>query len=1206
MQYKTNVYIPDTEDAGRRLESDAVYGLPVGLSLQDCGRLDPAQIQVQDPIADGEVYPGITYTVAGNRLVIQAGSYSEVQADIRAVQHAINTGAISPLWDSGVWQECATSSIVEGPLRRELPPKLSPQAPPQPPSLPPFNEEPLDLGENAVTVVNARLTGSLADIISATVATSLIVSLLVSAVASATSLVVAGTAVSSAGDALIAVLAVQRFVVVSDLNISKSGEHEKIGEQLSWAMGSFGLAPALGVGNPLPPGKSEHTSRPGRQLARARRQLLEDTPPAPPPDISLSLPPALPPTLPLDQCDWGTLNDRLLTLGVILTVALVLQLGAHIWWKRVPNWGYYHGLGAEKLRRVQTGVIATTTDAATTATAALNVRVGPGKTSNCPAPEQQRVPLSLPPSPPDEANAQLNSLRRGASSRALVRARSKGSQSSNVAGLVTSSKALSPSSVVRRGSRCKELARAHASRSNHQAEIVTSAHEAVNLRTELHEAAQASQLHVVALLISQGALLEATDEDGLTPLHEAVRAGHANVVLLLLERGAEVDARDRNGRTPLHMAVEQSFLGVMKMLVKYGAELQAIDHDGRTTVDVATENNHSEIAVWLGEAIAAKGPAKSAKHLKFYPFPSWMRWPTVPLYVCICCLSGLVQSAFAGSSNCGRTFITIVPLAIVIAVLVLMWAQLVVFHCRHRRAMWRSDEQQQQLKPDGDKGLDQAQRLLSTMRRPRGEFVKDTSEMYEPDRTERLLAKPMLFFPRNAADAYESMAVTVLFRCRGDAKHAMAYHMGKLSAQLAMVALASSGAALAEGSSAAFSLAITALVVQISVFMWIAFGQPSIDRVDRLVHAASWGADSAATALLLLHASAESTGGRLATTALLIALLGMALPIVKLVCNIFEPIYRLLLLGATRRAGQNMQLELSKATHQRDEYLAKAEKQRRQAQGGQPKAKDDHGRTEQVVEATAMTFNTTLTSGSASANPNPDIKCVSLLSAAAPASLMRKPSLKSAIRTVQIAQHVEQKLSKRREGLLEGRHALLPAGAPPLGKTTTTALLAPLNATSWGAAAPAPAMPRRRSLKAAARTVQTTIHIERRLTLQRQGLREGRHVPLPPGLPQGLLLKADTSPNQPERGRIALRRDLRRVLQAQSFDSHISTTTPHRTAPRARVSDSAPIAASRVSLFPARFDDHPISFDKLEAAFARVETQARHAARNGPTLFHTQ
>ena len=43
----------------------------------------------------------------------------------------------------------------------------------------------------------------------------------------------------------------------------------------------------------------------------------------------------------------------------------------------------------------------------------------------------------------------------------------------------------------------------------------------------------------------------------------------------------------------------------------------------------------------------------------------------------------------------------------------------------------------------------------------------------------------------------------------------------------------------------------------------------------------------------------------------------------------------------------------------------------------------------------------------------------------------------------------------------------------------------------------------RPSLKAAIQTVQTTVHIERKMTLRRQGLLQGRHAPLPQGLPSG-------------------------------------------------------------------------------------------------------
>ena len=715
---------------------------------------------------------------------------------------------------------------------------------------------------------------------------------------------------------------------------------------------------------------------------------------------------------------------------------------------------------------------------------------------------------------------------------------------------------------------------------------VNRAHEIVSLRTELHEAARTGRLQLVALLIKQGALLEAADEDGLTPLHEAVRAGHADVVELLLGQGAQVDARSRSGQTALHMAAEQSHLDVMETLVKRGAELQAVDHSGRTPVDVATENDQSEMAVWLEGAIAAKGPAKKAKHFKFYPFPALLRWPTVPLFICVCCLTGLLHSAFAGFTTCSGRFVTIVPLAIVLAVLVLMWTQLLVFHRRHRRAMWRSGKQQQQeqQQQDGDKASVRAWRRLSKMQQPRGEFIKDESEALEPARTERALAHPLRFFPVHAADAHESVAVNVLFKCRGDAKHAMAYHMGKLTAQLAVAALAGAGAALAEGSPEASGLMTIVLAIQISVFAWIVCCRPSIDIMDRLVHAVSWGAESGTTALLLIYSGTEesgrrldeSSGGALATIALMLALLGMALPTVKLVCDcLLARLYRLVL-----RCVGSEQIEDVQEVDVRD-------------------------RKEQGLDVNVVAANGALPDARPSADPDQDrlrerLAALEQILAAAPAPgpARAKPSLKAAIRTVQTAQHMERKLTRQRQGLLEGRHAPLPAGPPPANVIDCRDSTGPFgqasmsNLAAVAAAASSTAVPERAkpSLKAAIRTVQTAQHMDRKLTRKRQGLREGRHVPLPAGLPDGPPPQngGRVSPDH-QPGRIALRR----ARQAQSFDRSLTKPTP-----RARVSDTSPVPTRRTSSFPIR-RDQPINFDKHQVAFARVEMQTRQAEESG-------
>ena len=54
------------------------------------------------------------------------------------------------------------------------------------------------------------------------------------------------------------------------------------------------------------------------------------------------------------------------------------------------------------------------------------------------------------------------------------------------------------------------------------------------------------------------------------------------------------------------------------------------------------------------------------------------------------------------------------------------------------------------------------------LNRNRGGFgASDEMETAEPARTERLLARPFVLFPRVGADALESIAITVLFKCRG-------------------------------------------------------------------------------------------------------------------------------------------------------------------------------------------------------------------------------------------------------------------------------------------------------------------------------------------------------------------------------------------------------------------------------------------------------
>lgn len=65
----------------------------------------------------------------------------------------------------------------------------------------------------------------------------------------------------------------------------------------------------------------------------------------------------------------------------------------------------------------------------------------------------------------------------------------------------------------------------------------------------LHEAAQAGDTKVLQARLSEGADVNARNEQGCTPLHLAAKAGHAELVKLLLEAGADKTLQDNSGKT---------------------------------------------------------------------------------------------------------------------------------------------------------------------------------------------------------------------------------------------------------------------------------------------------------------------------------------------------------------------------------------------------------------------------------------------------------------------------------------------------------------------------------------------------------------------------------------------------------------------------------------------------------------------------------
>jgi uncharacterized protein len=128
--------------------------------------------------------------------------------------------------------------------------------------------------------------------------------------------------------------------------------------------------------------------------------------------------------------------------------------------------------------------------------------------------------------------------------------------------------------------------------------------------TPLHLATLCNHKEIVRLLISNGADVNAKDDNGYTPLFGAVfdyEAGdRREVVQLLITRGADVNATDTDGLTPLHNAAMNGKKEIIELLLANKADPSAKNDGGITAGEFATEANHPDIAVLLCRAVTEK------------------------------------------------------------------------------------------------------------------------------------------------------------------------------------------------------------------------------------------------------------------------------------------------------------------------------------------------------------------------------------------------------------------------------------------------------------------------------------------------------------------------------------------------------------------------------------------------------------------------
>lgn len=133
----------------------------------------------------------------------------------------------------------------------------------------------------------------------------------------------------------------------------------------------------------------------------------------------------------------------------------------------------------------------------------------------------------------------------------------------------------------------------------------------------LHMAASLGCVGAVELLISHGANVNATDDQGQTPLHWAsggkdTKQEHLAVITSLIKAGADVNAHDALGSTPLHRAAFFGHPKIVRLLLSQHADDNARDVNGLTPMRMAMENGHQEALDVLARRAARTNVKKQA------------------------------------------------------------------------------------------------------------------------------------------------------------------------------------------------------------------------------------------------------------------------------------------------------------------------------------------------------------------------------------------------------------------------------------------------------------------------------------------------------------------------------------------------------------------------------------------------------------------
>ena len=107
------------------------------------------------------------------------------------------------------------------------------------------------------------------------------------------------------------------------------------------------------------------------------------------------------------------------------------------------------------------------------------------------------------------------------------------------------------------------------------------------------------EANLTAILIQNGADIEARNYKGLTPLVQAIEGKNQEVVRVLIEAGADINASTYTGWTPLHYAVWTGSTELVQVLIDNGGDLTARTFDKESLMDIAKKFKNLEMAKFL-------------------------------------------------------------------------------------------------------------------------------------------------------------------------------------------------------------------------------------------------------------------------------------------------------------------------------------------------------------------------------------------------------------------------------------------------------------------------------------------------------------------------------------------------------------------------------------------------------------------------------